>query len=103
MENNFKQINPEAIIMPDMILYKFLKSIFNIIKKDFQGQEDASKTILYSFFGKDEFGNDLEFETFNYFKQAKATFIVRDINVYIGYNLETAAMGCVHILLPSET
>lgn len=92
-----------AILMPDVIIYKTLKSIFNIVKKDYDDAPDKEKTILYDIFGKDENDNVLEFETFNYFNQAVEIFVLKQPQINIGYNMEVSAMGCVHILLPSET
>lgn len=92
-----------AVIMPEIILYNTLKSIFNIVKKDFNESESEKDSILYSYFGLDDNGNRLSWETFDYFEQAKELFIRRNIEVNLGYNLEKSAMGVVHILLPEET
>jgi hypothetical protein len=96
MENN------NAIIMPEVILYKSLKSIFEIVKKDYNDNVDKEKTLLYSLFGKDENGDLLNFEEFEYFKQSIETFVLKTPQVNLGYNLEVANLGCVHILLPAE-
>lgn len=99
MENN----ENEGILMPEIIIYKTLISVFDIIKKDFVESSDVTKTILFDYFGKDGNGDVMKFEQFDYFKQAVATFVNKKVNVNIGYSLETAEMGCVHILLPNET
>ena len=88
--------------MPEIIIYNTLKSILQIVKEDFINAEDEKNTILYNFFGVDFNDNRLIFESFNYFEQAKELFVKRSVSVNIGYNLETAPLGCVHILLPNE-
>jgi hypothetical protein len=97
------EVQPIAILMPEVVLYKTLKSIFQIVKDDFQNHV-LEDTILYQMFGIDECGNQLEWENFNYFKQAKELFIDKNnIQVNLGYNMEVSDMACVHIMLPNET
>lgn len=94
--------NTPGIVMPEIIIYKTLVAIFNIVKEDFLSATSEDETMLYSFFGKDENGDLLNFEQFKYFEQAKETFIQKTPQVNLGYNLEVASQGCVHILLPGE-
>lgn len=94
--------NTYGILMPEMVIYKTLKAIFSTIKADF-AENPEEETMLYRFFKKDENGNDIKWETFNHYDQAKDIFINKDTEIHLGYNLEVAGMGCVHILLPSET
>lgn len=94
--------NQPGIIMPEIIIYKSLVSIFNIVKQDFLESTDEEQSMLFNFFGKDENGDFLNFEQFNYFEQAKETFIQKSPQVNLGYNLEVASMGSIHILLPGE-
>jgi hypothetical protein len=94
--------NQPGIIMPEIIIYKSLVAIFNIVKQDFLESTDEEQSMLFNFFGKDENGDFLNFEQFNYFEQAKETFIQKSPQVNLGYNLEVASMGSIHILLPGE-
>jgi hypothetical protein len=94
--------NVSAVLMPEVVIYNTLKSIFQIVKQDFQENEEQ-ETILYHFFGKDENKNNVEWETFNYFEQAKELFLKREIEVNMGYNMENSGQGVVHILLPEES
>lgn len=98
MENKMTGIN-----MPELVLYEFCKMVQRIVIEDFHAHEDETKTMLYYLFGKDLLENDIKLETFNYFDQAKQIIIYDKFNVGIGYNSELAEMGCIHILLPSET
>lgn len=93
--------NNRAIIIPEVLIYNFLKFVFEIVKEDFNSNS-IDETILYTIFNSDEDGNLLTFENFNYLQQAKELFIDRTPTVNLGYNLEIAGMGSVHILLPSE-
>jgi hypothetical protein len=95
--------NVSAVLMPEIVIYNTLKSIFKIVKDDFNSASSESETILHNFFGIDENNNKLSWETFDYFEQAKELFIQRDIEVNLGYNMENSGLGCVHILLPEET
>lgn len=92
----------KGIIMPDVILQRSIKSIFDIIKKDYLEQADETKSTLYQIFAKDENGDNIVIDNFNYYEQAKETFIQKTPNVYMGFNMEVANMGSVHILLPHE-
>lgn len=91
----------EAIIIPEAIIYKTLKTIFNLVKDDFD-QNTLEDTMLYSLFGVDSNGDRIKFESFDYLNQAIETFVKKSPQVNLGYNLEVASMGCIHILLPAE-
>lgn len=97
MDNNIS-----AVLMPEIVIYNTLKSIFKIVKEDFANASSEQDTILYNFFGKDENNNIVSWETFDYFEQSKELFINRNIEVNLGYNMENSGMGVVHILLPEE-
>lgn len=101
MENNEKVLS--AVLMPEIVIYNTLNSIFQIIKDDFESEDSEIDTILYHMFGVDENNKELEWETFNYFEQAKELFIKRKIEVNLGYNMENSGQGVIHILLPEET
>lgn len=91
----------EAIIIPELLIYKTLKSIFQIVKEDFDSNP-LKDTMLYNLFGLDGNGDRLSFENFDYLQQSIEVFINKTPEVNLGYNMEVASMGCVHILLPSE-
>jgi len=76
--------------------------MFKLLKEDFVAYPET-ETMLYRFFKKDENDNDISLETFNHYDQAVDLFINKDVEINLGYNLEVAAMGCIHILLPSES
>ncbi len=93
-----------ALILPEVIIYKTLVTIFKIVKDDFNANlATPEQSMLYHMFGKDVMGEDLAFEEFKFYDQAKETFIRKSPQVNIGYNLEVASMGSVHILLPAES
>lgn len=97
-----------AIRIPETILYKVLRTVVDVVKEDFETITDKKKTLLWFFFGEDEFGERLEFETFDFFDQSVSILTkkgdeVRALEITIGYNLNRAAMPTIHILLPSET
>lgn len=94
--------NKMEVIMPEIIIYNTLNSIFQIVKDDF-AENSLEDTILYTFFGQDSNQKEVAWETFNYFDQAQELFINRGVEITLGYNMETASMGCIHILLPQET
>jgi len=91
----------EAIIIPEVIIYKTLKTVFKLVKDDYDSNT-LEDTMLYSLFGVDENGDRIAFESFDYLNQAIETFVRKTPQVNLGYNLEVASMGCVHILLPAE-
>lgn len=88
--------------MPEIILYNFLQSVFQIVKKDHIDKIEE-ETILYRVFKEDMNNNNVELETFDYYKQSLETFIKKTPEVNLGYNMEVSAQGCVHILLPNES
>ena len=97
------ETNAPSIIMPEVILYKTLNTIFKLVKDDFEASTNHEQTILWDIFGRDINGDLLNFEEFNYFEQAKETFVKKSPSVNMGYNLEVANLGSVHILLPAES
>lgn len=92
----------KGVVAPEIILYKTLISIFKIVQQDYIDNNDETKTILYNFFGIDENLDALQFEEFNFLEQAKQIFVNKIPQVNLGYNLEVANQGCIHILLPNE-
>lgn len=93
----------EAVLMPEIVLYKTLNAIFNTVQKDYNDAVNKDETILHRTFGKDGCDNDVQFEQFNYLQQSVETFIKKKPSVQLGYNMEVSAMGAVHILLPNES
>ena len=101
MEVDFRET--EGIVMPELILYRIVKSIFSLVKTDFteRGEMDS---MLFHYFGKDSFeGEEMEWETFNYFEQSKELFLRKEIQVNLGYNLSVSEIPNIHIMLPSES
>lgn len=98
MANNY------GILMPEILIFETLQSFFNIIKKDFaENSVDETKSMLHILFKTDENDRDIKFNTFDYYTQAKSLLIKKSVQVNVGYNLETANMISVHILLPNES
>lgn len=102
MENN--EIKPIAVLMPELIIYKTLKAIFKIVRDDFR-ERSLEDTILYHLFAIDECGEEVAWEKFNYFDQAKQLFIdnPESVQINLGYNMEVSSVACIHIMLPNET
>lgn len=93
-----------SIFMPEVYLYKTIKMILRLVREDYNSTTDKTKTILYHYFKKGVLDDSLNLETFDYYTQAINLFTQKkEVEVYMGYNMEVAAMGCVHILLPSES
>lgn len=98
-----REIQSPAVLMPEVVIYKTLMAMFSIVRKDFE-ENPLEDTILHSYFGIDECGNPLQWESFNYFEQAKQLFIDNNkIQVNLGYNMEVSDVPCVHIMLPNES
>lgn len=98
-----KIVDSPAVLMPEVVLYHTLNSILEIIRSDFNNHQ-VEDTILYHYFAKNECGNNVEWETFNYFQQAKELFVDKNrIQVNLGYNMSVSDVACIHILLPSES
>lgn len=95
--------NPATMIVTEVIVFDTLQAIFKIVKDDYINSSDEKDTILYQLFARDENELPIAFNSFNFYEQAKATFLEKNIQINLGYNLEVAAMGSIHILLPSET
>lgn len=97
------------VLVPELILYDNLIKLFNFINLDFASKVDESDTLLYHMFKTDLTGMNLTFNKVDYFKQAKAMFILRDndsprkIEVNIGFNMERAVFPTIHIMMPSES
>lgn len=99
-----REISCPSILMPEIVLYNTIKSIFNIVKDDFKEQQNEKDSILYHFFKGDDNREELQLESFNYYEQAKDLFLRNNsVNVSIGYNMEVASLASVHIMLPSES
>lgn len=99
-----KEIQPIAVVMPELIIYKTLKSIFQIVRDDYNNYEEAD-TILFQLFGLDECGNRMSWEQFDYYEQAKEIFINKpdSVQINLGYNMEVSDVACIHIMLPNES
>ena len=95
------------MLIPEVILMYTVKSLIDVINKDWTDNTDPTKTILYDLFYKDDNGYPLVLNKFNYFEQAKNLFITdknkqRQLVVTMGYNLERKGLPTIHILLPDE-
>lgn len=89
-----------AIIMPEVVIYKTLEAIVNYIRKDIQ---DNDNNILYKLLGKDDDGNDVKMNRYNYYQQAKNIFLnEHNMSINFGYNFDVAKIVALHIILPSE-
>lgn len=95
--------NVEGIYMPELILYDFIKTVQKIFKEDFNENLDKNDTLLNHLFKNDRNGVNISLESYEYLKQAERILITKGFDVNIGYNTEVSKMGCVHILLPSES
>lgn len=92
-----------SVILPEIVLYNSLKSILKVVKDDFHNNQ-LEDTIIYACFAKDENGNNIQIENFNYLEQAIAIFANRDreMEISLGYNMQVSGQASIHILLPSE-
>ena len=98
-----KEIQPIAVLMPEVVIYNTVNSILQIVRDDYNSRP-LQDTILHQYFGVTECGESLEWETFNYFEQAKELFIDKNrIQINLGYNMEVSDMACIHIMLPNES
>lgn len=88
--------------MPEVLLYDTLNGIMKIIKEDW-ANNPKEETMLSHFFNLDENERPIKWESFNFFEQAEELFINQSVNIFMGYNMEAAKTGCIHILLPSES
>lgn len=95
--------NLEGIHMPELVIYNFLNTVQKIMKDDWESNVNKDNTLLANLFKKDRDGKDIEIETYNYFEQAQRIIIKSGLQINLGYNSEVSKMGCVHILLPSES
>lgn len=85
-----------GIIMPEVILYKFLTNSLKLIREDIEMNSEKD-TILRDIFG------DQKMNSYDFFKQAKKIITNHgNLSVSFGYNPEVAKMISLHILLPSE-
>lgn len=92
-----------GILMPELVIYRTLNSILDIVRNDSANRAEED-TILYHYFGLDQCKNPMEWESFNYYKQAKELFTQQNkIQVNLGYNLEVSDIPCIHIMLPNES
>lgn len=93
-----------ALIIPEITLLKTLESILKVVKDDWntKSPSNVTETYLYKLFKKDEFGNDLKINTFNYFDEAVDAIAKKTIPIYLGYNMSVSEQVGVHILLPSD-
>lgn len=96
-----------AILIPEIIIYKSLKSFFEVCKLDYKNKIDKTETYLYRIFGKDENGNDLIFENVKIFEQAvdlltENPTAQRQLQINLGFNLERVELPTLHLMLPDE-
>lgn len=97
-----------AILIPEVIIYKTLNSVLDIIRQDYSDNIDKKKTILYYLFGEDTEGSPLSFNNFEFFTQAVEIIVgsnekKRMIQTALGYNMSRLQIPTIHIMLPSES
>lgn len=97
-----------SIAIPEVILYKALNAVFTALRNDYNNKVDKEKSVLYFIFGKDENGNVLKFNTFEWFAQSVEVLVGRDTKLrmvewYLGYNMKRLNVPTIHIMLPSES
>lgn len=97
-----------SIVIPEVVIYKAINACLTVVKNDWNAKTEKSKTILSYVFRKDDLGNDLNFNNFNWFEQAQALFIPdakvkRKLDVHFGYNLTRTTEPSIHIMLPNES
>lgn len=94
------------MIIPEVIIHKALVGATKSIVADLAANSgDETQSRLYDMFGLDEAGDAIVLEDFNYFTQAKQLIksgSQRQLQFFIGYNLERFHIPTVHILLPNE-
>lgn len=91
-----------AILLPEVVIYKTLKSIVKLLRDDLLKNRDDG-TILYRLLGVDQDDKPLVMNLYNFFEQAKKIILTTEnLNVNFGYNQETAKQISLHIILPSE-
>lgn len=97
------------MIIPEVIIYHNVNSLFALIKKDYEDATDKEKTIISRLFSKDDNGIDLIYNRFNYKEQAIKLFVTnqqpnisRRLEITVGYNTQRAGLPTIHITLPDE-
>lgn len=94
--------------IPEVILFNSIEGLLLYLRKDFDdNSSDETNSLLYRLFKKDDNGNDLKINTFDYYAGAKSLFLrdekrINQLTVNLGYNLERAKSPTIHILLPQE-
>lgn len=96
------------MLVPEIVLYNIVASLFSLVNKDYQDSVDKEDTILMRLLNKDDNCGQLQIGNFNYKEQAKNVFLksaseARKLQITIGYNLERAHLPTIHIILPSES
>jgi len=87
--------------IPEILLYKTLKALFELLNDDLINASSDQDTILYSIF------SDMDLEGTNLFNTAK-NLVLKDeskpdkLTYSLGYSLERKGAPTIHILLPSE-
>lgn len=96
------------MLIPEIILYNTINQFIKLVYDDYNEQSDKTFTILSELFETDDNGNKLEFETYDWFNQAKGMFLrdvenQRELTINIGYNLEHLNIPTIHILMPNDS
>lgn len=95
--------NGLGLLMPEIRIYETLNYIFKKVREDYNNCSNERDSILFEMFAIDENGNEVAWESFNYFAQCKELFVGKNpIQINLGYNLQVSDIACVHIILPSE-
>lgn len=71
-----------GIILPEVIIYNALESVIAYIRKDLSehnGKDEEKKTILYRLMGENIDGKPLKFNHWDFFKQTKKIFPIKEI------------------------
>jgi len=96
------------MLIPEVLIYNLIGNFLRIIQEDYAAygtQEEC--TLIGMMFDKDDNNNTIEFDRYNFLKQAKSILLrdntnSRTLKHFVGYNLEQASSPCIHILLPTE-
>ena len=97
------------MLVPEIIIYRSLKAIYDLVAKDYTDATNKSDTILNRMFELDDDSNAIVFGgTDDWNARAAELFTrgktkVRNLDFYIGYNKQRSNAPSVHILLPNES
>lgn len=96
------------MIVPEVILYSFIKSCFKVTIDDMTANAaDQTKSLLYQLFQQDDNNDIIKLESYVFYPQAKNLLTrtdekTRKADVFFGYNLLRKGLPSIHIILSSE-